>query len=120
MPTRFGDDTIDVSDRGEAWADRFVANPLSAAAWAWADALNSISGGDDCVFGGGGHGIDGCGANIAISMDTTWKGAQFSTFTESWAGLRSEANDAQGWGFISAVWTCNYDCGPSGIPFTLP
>jgi hypothetical protein len=118
MPTRFGDDTADVADRGRSWADRFVANPGGAAAPAWADALNSTTGGSGCAFGGGGHGIVGCGANIAISMDTTQARAQFSTLTEDWAGFRNEANDAAGWGWWWGVWTCNYDCNAN--PFTLP
>lgn len=110
MPTRVGSDTADVSDRGRAWADRYVANVNSAAAPAWTDAINSIGGGSSCAFGGGNHGIVGCGANIVVSVDTTQARAEYSNRTESWVQYRNEGNDAAGWGWMSWIYTCNYDC----------
>jgi hypothetical protein len=44
-----------VADRGRAFADRYVANPNSAVAPSWTDAINSVTGGSDCSFGGGNH-----------------------------------------------------------------
>jgi hypothetical protein len=110
MPTRVGSDTADAADRGRAWADRYVANVNSAAAPAWADAINSTTGGSSCAFGGGNHGIVGCGANITISVDTTQARAEYSNRTESWGQYRVESNDAAGWGWMSWIYTCNYDC----------
>src|SRR5262249_56196202 len=57
MPTRTGDDTADVANRGRAFADRYVANPSSAVGPSWTDAINSVTGGSSCVFGRGGPGI---------------------------------------------------------------
>jgi hypothetical protein len=117
MPTRVGSDTADVASRGQAWASRYTANVNSAAAPMWADAINSVTGVSGCQFGGGNHGIVGCGANIAFSMDTTQARAEYSNRTESWVGYRNEGNDSAGRGWLSWIYTCNYDCNTH--PWTL-
>src|SRR5262249_37132225 len=110
MPPPVGDDTADVSNRGRAFADRYVANPNSAVAPSWADSINSVTGGSACAFGGGYHGIVGCGANIAISVEINQPRADWANRIETWTQLRNEANDAIGWGWMSWIYTCNYDC----------
>lgn len=118
MPTRVGDDTINVTDRGRAFADRYVANVNSAIAPSWADAINSIAGGSSCEFGGGGHGINGCGAHIAISVEVNQERAEWANRIETWEQLRDPANDGIGWGWMAWIYTCNYDC--NNHPFILP
>jgi hypothetical protein len=117
MPTRVGSDTADVANRGRAFADRYFANVNSAAALAWTDSINSVTGGSPCAFGGGNHGIAGCGAHISISADSTQARALYSNRTESWVQYRNESNDANGNGWMAWVYTCNYDC--NNHPFIL-
>ncbi len=117
MPTRVGSDTVDVSNRGRAFADRYVANPNSAMAVQWAASINSVTGGSACAFGGGSHGIAGCGAHIAISSDSNDANAQFSNRTETWIQYRDENNDARGTGSAAWILTCNYDCNTHDFTF---
>jgi len=118
MPTRVGDDTADSADRGRAFADRYVANPNSAVAPSWADAINSTTGGGPCAFGGGNHGIVGCGANIAISLEVDQPRVLWANRIETWVQLRDPANDGIGQGWMAWIYTCNYDCNAHG--FILP
>jgi hypothetical protein len=118
MPTRVGDDTADVADRGRAFADRYVANPNSAIAPSWADSINSVTGGSSCAFGGGNHGIVGCGANIAISAEINEPRVLWANRTETWQQLRDPANDSISRDWLAWVYTCNYDC--NNHPFILP
>lgn len=118
MPTRVSDDTADVANRGRAFADRYVANVNSAVAPSWAGAINSVTGGSSCAFGGGGHGIVGCGAHIAISVGIDQAHADWANRTETWVQLRDPANDATGANHVSWIYTCNYDC--NNHPFILP
>jgi hypothetical protein len=118
MPTRVGDDTADVANRGRAFADRYVANENSAVGPAWTDAINSVTGGTACAFGGGSHGVIGCGAHIAISVEVDQPRAEWANRIETWRQLRDPANDAIGHGWISWIFTCNYDC--NNHPFILP
>ena len=118
MPTQVGSDTADVADRGRAFADRYVANPNSAVGPSWTDAINSINGGGSCVFGGGNHGIAGCGAHIAISLEVNKARADWANRIETWGQLRDPANDGIGQGWMSWIYTCNYDCNTHG--FILP
>jgi hypothetical protein len=110
MATRQGSDVISVAYRGKAWADRYVANQNSSVAGSWGDALNSVSGGGGCPFGGGGHGWVGCGAHVSMAVDTSQSLADWSLHTESWTQLRDESNDPNGTGWMSVIFTCNYDC----------
>lgn len=118
MPTRVGDDTADVANRGRAFADRYVANVNSAIAPSWTDAINSVAGGSSCAFGGGNHGVVGCGAHIAISVEVNQERAEWANRIETWEQLRDPANDGIGWGWMSWIYTCNYDC--NNRPFVLP
>src|SRR6266550_485304 len=99
MPTRVGDDTADVANRGRAFADRYVANQNSSVGPSWTDAINSVTGGSACAFGGGNHGVDGCGAHIAISVEVNEARAEWANGIETWGQLRDPANDAIGWGW---------------------
>jgi hypothetical protein len=118
MPTQVGSDTADVSDRGRAFADRYVANVNSAVGPSWTDAINSVTGGGSCAFGGGNHGIVGCGAHIAISLEVNSARADWANRIETWGQLRDPANDGIGQGWMSWIYTCNYDCNAHG--FILP
>jgi hypothetical protein len=118
MPTRVGSDTADSADRGRAFADRYVANPNSAVGPSWTDAINSTTGGASCAFGGGNHGVVGCGANIAISLEVNQARAEWANRIETWGQLRDPANDGIGQGWMSWIYTCNYDCNTHG--FILP
>lgn len=117
MPTRRGSDTVDVTNRGKSMADRYIANQNSSVGFGWTDGLNSITGGGSCQFGGGGHGITGCGANMSIAVDTNQSNADWSLYTESWVQLRNESNDPVGQGWMSWRGVCNYDC--IAHPWTL-
>jgi hypothetical protein len=118
MPTRVGSDAVDVSNRGRAFADRYVANRYSAVAPSWTDAINSVTDGSSCAFGGGNHGIAGCGAHIAISVERTEALAEWANATETWEQLHYPANDALGKDWMVWIATCNYDCNKH--PWVLP
>jgi len=118
MPTRVGSDTVDVANRGRAFADRYVANVNSAIGPSWTDSINSVTGGSSCAFGGGNHGIMGCGAHIAISVEVNQARAEWANRTETWVQLQDPANDGIGRGWVSWLYTCNYDC--NNHPFILP
>jgi hypothetical protein len=118
MPTRVGDDTADVSSRGRAFADRYVANRNSSIARSWAESINSVTGGSGCAFGGGNHGVGGCGAHIAVSLEVNQPRADWANRIETWEQLRDPANDGIGQGWMSWIYTCNYDC--NNHPFILP
>jgi hypothetical protein len=118
MPTRVGSDNFDAKDRGRAFADKYVANRNSAVAPSWADAINSVTGGSSCEFGGGNHGINGCGANIAISAERTEELALWANRTEMWEQLHYPDNDSLGNDWMAWIYTCNYDCNKH--PFILP
>ena len=118
MPTRVGSDTADVANRGSALADRYVANVNSAVGPSWTDAINSVTGGSSCAFGGGSHGVVGCGAHIIVSVEVNQARAEWANRTETWGQLRDGANDGIGWGWMSWLYTCNYDC--NNHPFILP
>jgi hypothetical protein len=118
MPTRVGSDAVDVANRGRAFADRYVANRYSAVAPSWTDAINSVTDGSSCAFGGGNHGIAGCGAHIAISVERTKELAEWANGTETWEQLHYPANDALGKDWMTWIATCNYDCNKH--PWVLP
>lgn len=118
MPTRVGSDTADVANRGRAFADRYVANVNSSVGQSWTNAINSVTGGSACAFGGGNHGIVGCGAHIMISLEVNQARAEWANRIESWVQLRDPANDGIGGGWMSWTYTCNYDC--NNHPFILP
>jgi hypothetical protein len=119
MPTRQGSDTADVAGRGRAFADRYVANPNSSVGYSWTGSINSVTGGSGCAFGGGNHGIVGCGAHVTISAEKTRTWAEWQNRTETWVQLRNPSYDAYGpTGWMSWIFTCNYDC--NNHPIILP
>ena len=104
-----GGDAANVSDRGATFAKMWAANPNGNVAQAWLDTLSSLpaSDGGGCPNGGGGHGINGCGCNIVVAMDSTPQGAA-NRIGEDWIDLRNDNNDAKGNSWYSARWQCNY------------
>jgi hypothetical protein len=117
MATRQGSDTVDVTGRGQAFADRYVANTLSSVGTSWTSAINSISGGGSCAFGGGGHGITGCGAHVSMSHADDFATANWNLTSYSWVQARNEGFDQTSGGWMTLVTTCNYDCNAN--PWTL-
>jgi hypothetical protein len=117
MPTSVGSDTFDTANRGSSFAQRYKTNPNSPIAWAWRDAINSTTGGWACFLGGGGHGVDGCGANLTFSADVNPYWSQFKADTETWVQNVDDLNDAYTTASRSIRWQCNYDCAAN--PWTL-
>ncbi|HKU38833.1 MAG TPA: hypothetical protein VJR89_11820, partial [Polyangiales bacterium] len=117
MPTRVGNDTHDTSTRGQSFAAQYVANNTSSIGASWSNALNTTTGGNNCVFGGGGHGISGCGANVTMALSDDQASAIWSLNTYSWTLARNENFDQQSGGWMSVSWMCNYDC--NAHPWTL-
>jgi hypothetical protein len=115
MPTH--GDTADVADRGSALANQYVANPSSSVAHGWTAALNSVTGGGSCLYGGGGHGINGCGAYVSVSVGVDSTHALWARDTENWTHIRHNINDPKAWANTAWVYTCNYDC--NAHPFTF-
>ncbi len=104
-----GGDTANVAQRGATFASFFRANPHSSVAESWKATMNSLPAnlGGSCPGGGGGHGFNGCGCNIAVGMDKTADRAAVSV-RESWVSITNDNNDAIGNQFF--VWRaqCNY------------
>ena len=103
-----GGDTANVADRGATFARMWAANPNGNVAQAWLDTLSSLPFGDGGGCGNeGGHGINGCGCNIVVAMDSTPQSAA-NKMSEDWIDLRFDSNDAKGNNWYSARWQCNY------------
>lgn len=110
-----GGDTANVADRGATFAKMWAANPNGNVAQAWLDTLSSLPSneGGQCANLGGGHGINGCGCNIVVAMDSTPAGAA-SKMNEDWIDLRDDTRDAKGNNWYSARWQCNYTLPSTG------
>ena len=109
-----GGDTANVSDRGATFAKMWAANPNGSVAQAWLDTMSSLPSTDGGACGNqGGHGINGCGCNIVIAMDSTPQGAA-SKIGEDWIDLRDDTRDATGNNWYSARWQCNYTLPSTG------
>lgn len=90
-------DTANVSDRGGLFGASWAQNERGPVSIAWLTTMNSIPG----------SGINGGGCNFVIAFDNTPQGAQ-GHIDEDWIGLRNDTRDAQGNGFYSARWLCNW------------
>ena len=126
MPsTPQGADDVDAPERGTAFAQAYRVNPNGSIGLAWRDSILGIpqTDGGGCpglgsnYSNGGGHGITGCGAQLAASLDSTLARAQWNNGTESWVQARDTANKAVGAGSEAWVYRCNYDC--TTYPFNL-
>lgn len=104
-----GGDTANVADRGATFAKMWAANPNGNVAQAWLDTLSSLPSneGGACGNVGGFHGINGCGCNVVVAMDSTPQAAA-SKMNEDWFDLQSNERDAKGNNWYSARWQCNY------------
>jgi hypothetical protein len=108
-------DTANVATRGSTFANKYIVNPLGSVATAWMDTLNSlpqnVSG--PCATAdysyGGGHGINGCGCNFIMAVDSTTARTQWHITTETWNQLFNDLNDAAGHHYSSYTAVCNYD-----------
>jgi len=104
-------DTIMASNRGSTFAGIWQSGDDSqdSPAAAWLDAEASVRGGLPCAFGGGGHGMNGCGVYVVMAVDHDQASATWHLNTESWLGLRSDSNDSTGNGGWHMYGRCNYD-----------
>jgi hypothetical protein len=104
-----GGDTANVADRGATFSSFYRANENSRVSDAWLNTMNALPSGEggSCPGGGGGHGVNGCGCNIIVGMDSTALRASQS-MNETWVSLTNDANDALGNNFYTARWQCNY------------
>jgi hypothetical protein len=111
-----GGDTNNIAERGSTFAAFFRANQNMSVAQAWKDTMNSLppspAGGDGCPGGGGGHGFNGCGCNVALGFDNTLDRAT-AALRESWVAITHDNNDALGNQALWVEWQCNYP-----LPFT--
>jgi hypothetical protein len=104
-----GGDTAIVADRGSTFAAFFRANPNMSVAQAWKDTMNSLpfNEGATCPTGGGGHGFNGCGCNVALGFDNTLDRAK-AALGESWIDITHANNVGLGNQALWVEWQCNY------------
>jgi hypothetical protein len=71
--------------------------------------MNSLpaSLGGSCPGGGGGHGFNGCGCNVALGFDNTLDRAK-AALRLHWVGITNDNNDALGNQALWVEWQCNY------------
>lgn len=123
MPTTYGSDDVDAPTRGTALSNAYVTNPSGSIAHAWTSSLAGIpyNDGGPCGDGdytyGGGHGVGGCGAQLAQSMDINQTATEWDRDTMSWYAIAYPADGSTGTSWQANIWTCNYDC--NTYPFTL-
>ncbi len=112
---RLTGDTAIVADRGSSFAARYAANPSGSVDDAWAQSMASISQrASNCKdqtgnILGGGYGVNGCGGNEAMSMNSTVN-TMSASFNESWIQLQDDTRDAKGNAYAGITQTCNWDC----------
>jgi hypothetical protein len=123
MPTTNGSDDVDAPTRGTALSNAYVTNPNASIAHAWTSSLSGIpyNDGGPCGSGnytyGGGHGVGGCGAQLAQSMDVNQGATEWDRDTMSWNQIPNQYDGSGGTQWQANIWTCNYDC--NKYPFTL-
>ena len=126
MPvTPQGADDVDAPARGTALSDAYRTNPNGSIGAAWVDSIVGIpqnDGGDCPGMGGsyqygGGHGIAGCGAQLAYSIDATSSKSIWNRDSQTWNQISGNSYDATGCSYWAARWHRNYDC--NSYPFTL-
>jgi hypothetical protein len=120
MPTRAGDDAVNLSTTGTQWGQQYVNNVSSSIAGAWRNTINLLTSaeGSPCVFGGGGRGFSGCGAFFTMSAADSASQVAWYENTEGWGGIIQNGNDALSNTYTMSAWTCNYNCNTVG--FVLP
>jgi hypothetical protein len=107
----WGGDTSDSLAFGNAVASPYSANPHSAVASAYANAITSVYDGGGCPGPGGasGGGINGCGCHVIISYANNRVGAS-AMLTQSWYSLASDASEyATSTAYYAYLLGCNYD-----------
>lgn len=113
MPNR--GDTMNVADRGALFAHYYGVNPNSSIGQSWMLTLSSLPYNEGFPCGasdystGGGHGINGCGANVSVSRDATATAASWHVNTESWTAITYDGNDATSGATWWYNWMFNYD-----------
>jgi len=123
MPTTIGSDDVDAPTRGTALANAYVTNPNASIAHAWTNSLVGIPYNDGVPCGagnytyGGGHGVGGCGAQMAQSMDINQGATEWDRDSMTWYQIQSQPLGSRGTQWQANIWTCNYDC--NKYPFTL-
>jgi hypothetical protein len=118
MPTHRDSDTTSTRFRGLYFANTYASGFNRAVVHDWVTStFNNVSSGRSCVFGGGWHGIAGCGAYITLSIDSSEERAVWGRDSERWTYLPNDNNDAAGNLWFAWRYTCNYDC--NNIPWQM-
>lgn len=121
MTTGFAD-LIAWSDRGTVLATYALANPNSSITGGWAANLDSASlySGGSCpdISGGytygGGHGYQGCAANVSIANADTVSGPNWA-LSMTWLDASNFTKKPHNANFGSESMHCNYDCATYGF-----
>ena len=111
-------DDVDAPARGGLVGIQRLINANGSVGLAWAFSLNSLpqNDGSGCPIGstsyasGGGHGISGCGAQVAISVGPDLPTAEWHNGSESWWGMLDDGLDPHGAAWLAWFASCNYDC----------
>jgi len=111
-------DDVDAPARGTALSNAYKTNPAGSIGHAWADSIVGIpqNDGKDCPLQGssytygGGHGMDGCGAQLTFTVDGQASYTYWNRDTENWNDAINNNNDSVGNGYWAGLWHCNYDC----------
>jgi hypothetical protein len=111
-------DTANMPNRGSTFANQYVANPNGSVALAWMETLNSLPQYGTWACGaqvwndythGGGHGINGCGCNFIMSVDSSSYWSNWHINNENWTALSQDSDDANGLSWFTWMALCNYD-----------
>ncbi len=111
-------DDVDAPSRGTALANAYKTNPSGSIGEAWVESIVGIpyNDGTDCPYEGssyaygGGFGIQGCGAQLTYSVDSSSGYAIWDRDSETWSKATSDIYDSTGNSYWAAKWECNYDC----------
>jgi hypothetical protein len=112
--------------RAGSFGAYWVSNPSQSVATSWLDALNDDTESDTnryctnysgSTIYGGGKGFNGCGADMAMSLDTNGTNAS-NSLARSWNNISNDSYDATGAEYVVYEWVCNYDC--ITYPFDIP
>lgn len=104
-------DTANMPNRGSTYASQYLVNPNGSVAMAWLETLNSLpqygpwacgsATWNDYTYGGG-HGINGCGCNFIMSVDSSSYWSNWHINNETWNLLSYDGNDADGASWFTA------------------
>jgi len=106
-------DDVDAPVRGTAFSNAYKTNPNGSIGLAWAGSIAGIPANDGAGCGnsgGGGHGINSCGAQVTFSMDVNPTKLGWNLTQETWNDIIRDDVDAVAAAWYSFSWMCNYNC----------